>query len=233
MAVIHRLVGVEEKDAEAHATLVIAPQGNALGGHAHKEGNVPMSMDQSQTLLVGRMASNPEKKAVGSSTVVEFRLATNHSYRDKNGAWQVGASSFFSVQCWDRLADNVVKSLSKGDPVIVSGRIVQSSWMTTGPQGEEQTRSAVRVRALHIGPDLNQRVASVQADAFKKEQEKTMQSRTVEEQTPQDQIAQSQPVQNRAEHQSAQNSFGQQAATHDGRAEEQSFALTEEVKVGA
>lgn len=129
-----------------------------------------MSIDQSHMLMVGRMACDPEKKSVGQSVVVEFRIATNYSYRDKTGEWQDGDTSYFNVQCWDRLGFNVLRSLKKGDPVIVYGRMVQSTWKFTNDHGEEETRSMLRMRASYAGVDLNQRTVESFPDEKKARQ---------------------------------------------------------------
>ena len=61
------------------------------------------------------------------------------------------------VQCWGALGDNVCATVCKGMSVIVVGRIVQSTWEANGEDGKSVTRSVLRVRATHVGPDLGAR----------------------------------------------------------------------------
>ena len=61
------------------------------------------------------------------------------------------------VQCWGTLGDNVIATVGKGMSVIVVGRIVQSTWEASGEDGKTVTRSVLRVRATHVGPDLGAR----------------------------------------------------------------------------
>ena len=61
------------------------------------------------------------------------------------------------VQCWGALGDNVSATVCKGMSVIVVGRIVQSTWEANGEDGKSVTRSVLRVRATHVGPDLSAR----------------------------------------------------------------------------
>ncbi|MGV0397804.1 single-stranded DNA-binding protein [Corynebacterium suicordis] len=146
-----------------------------------------MSMDQAQMFIAGRIASDPKWKQVGeNSHVVEFRVATNHSYKDRDGEWKDGDSSFFQVQCWDRLGQNVFASLHKGYPVIAYGRMVQSSWTVTDHLGREETRSILRLRASYVGPDLNQREVTVLADKAKRAQEAQQSSQQTIQQSDED-----------------------------------------------
>lgn len=128
-----------------------------------------MSTDQSQMFIAGRVASDIKTKIFSdTSKVVEFRIATNHSFKDRDGQWQDGESSFFQVQCWDRLGTNVAGSLTKGDPVIAIGRMLQSSWTVQEGPESGATRSMLRLRASHVGPDLNQREVQVFPDRDKR-----------------------------------------------------------------
>lgn len=135
-----------------------------------------MSIDQASTVLVGRLTDTPQRREIGDSdrSLVEFRLACNNGYRDRNGTWQVGESTFVTVQCWERLGDNVLATMRKGMPAIVVGRLTLSTWKQTDGDREE-TRSVMRVRALAVGPDLNTRTGTIHKDAqsVRREEERT------------------------------------------------------------
>lgn len=151
-----------------------------------------MSTDQSQMFIAGRIASDFKEKTFGeNSRVVEFRIATNHSFKDRDGQWKDGDTSFFQVQCWDRLGTNVLPTLRKGMPVIVYGRLLQSTWtVQEGPEAGT-VRSMLRLRASHVGPDLNQREARVCADQHRRLQEE--EQKKAEAQAQAEQEEQSQP----------------------------------------
>lgn len=59
---------------------------------------------------------------------------------------------------WQDAAENVAESLSKGNRVIVSGRLKQRNFETR--DGEK--RSAVELEVDAIGPDLRWQVATVE-----------------------------------------------------------------------
>ena len=81
-------------------------------------------------------------------------LATR--YKDRNGD-QVEDTSFFDVTCWRDLADHVSASISKGDRVIIFGRLDQRSWETQ--DGEK--RSKVEIVADDVAPSLRWATAEV------------------------------------------------------------------------
>lgn len=105
--------------------------------------------NQNTTTLVGNLTRDPELKFTpAAKAVVEFGLAVNRR-------WQVGdewkeEASFFNVNAWESLAENIAESLVKGDRVIVVGELRQRSWETD----DGQKRSVVEVKATSVGPDL-------------------------------------------------------------------------------
>lgn len=106
--------------------------------------------------LAGNMASRPEMKHNSkTATMATFRLAVNHRYQDRAGAWKSAETTFITVQCWGKLAQNVVANGYLGMPILVIGRMYQSSWTRKNDEGKEEQFSALRIRASHIGPDMN------------------------------------------------------------------------------
>jgi single-strand DNA-binding protein len=70
-------------------------------------------------------------------------------FREGDG-WKDGETSYVRVNVWHDLAEHVVDSLSKGDRVVVVGRLRTRAWET--PEGDK--RSVVGVEADEIGPSL-------------------------------------------------------------------------------
>jgi single-strand DNA-binding protein len=83
-------------------------------------------------------------------------VAVNRRYQ-QNGEWQED-TSFFDVVCWRDLADNVSESISKGDRIIVTGRLEQRSWETQ----DGDKRSKVEIVADEVGPSLRWATARVE-----------------------------------------------------------------------
>lgn len=84
-------------------------------------------MNGNQIVISGRLTRDPELKVIPSGkSVARLGVASDYRYK-KNDEW-VGVPSFFDVEVWDETAENVAESLSKGDAVIVVGRMEQRSY---------------------------------------------------------------------------------------------------------
>ena len=107
--------------------------------------------------LVGNVVSDPQERITESGSVVtNFRMAVNPRKYDKfANRWLDGESMFFNVVCWRTLAGNVTESVSKGDPVIVQGKLRLRRW-----ESEDRSGVAVEIDAVHIGHDLTRGVAA-------------------------------------------------------------------------
>ncbi len=115
-----------------------------------------MAFDNTVT-IIGNVTRDPELRYLTSGTALaSFGVAWNNRYKDRNGD-QVEDTSFFDVTCWRDLADNVSESISKGDRVIVYGKLEQRSWETQ--DGEK--RSKVEIVADEVAPSLRWATAQV------------------------------------------------------------------------
>jgi len=110
-----------------------------------------MAFGVNNITILGNITRDPELRFTPSGTaVVNFGLAVNRNVQNKNsGEWETEAD-FFNVTAWYKLAENCAESLSKGDRVLVSGRLSQDSW----EDKEGQKRSAVKIIANVIAPSL-------------------------------------------------------------------------------
>ncbi|HEX4250453.1 MAG TPA: single-stranded DNA-binding protein [Pseudonocardia sp.] len=109
-------------------------------------------MNETEVTVVGNVISDVKSRRTGEGIrVVNFRVASNERRFDKGtGEWVDGDRFFVSVTCWRKLAAGVVASLSKGDPVVVTGRLY-----TRGYEVEGQRRSVTEIEASAVGPDLS------------------------------------------------------------------------------
>ena len=107
-------------------------------------------MPDTTTIICGNLTDAPELRFTpNGAAVANFRVAVTARVRDGNER-KDGETSFFRVTAWRQLAENATESLSKGDRVIVVGRLKARSWET--PEGER--RSVVEIDAEEIGPSL-------------------------------------------------------------------------------
>jgi single-strand DNA-binding protein len=91
-----------------------------------------------QVTIVGNLTSDPELKTTKTgSSVLKVGVAVNRRWKNKQDEWEETVS-YFDVNAWGELADNVAASLSKGSRVIVSGRLEQQSW--ENKEGQKQSK---------------------------------------------------------------------------------------------
>jgi single-strand DNA-binding protein len=76
----------------------------------------------------------------------------------QDGEWRDGDTSFLKVNVWRGQAEHLADSLSKGDRVMVTGRLRQRSWET--PEGEK--RSVAEIEADEVGASLKFATAKVE-----------------------------------------------------------------------
>jgi single-strand DNA-binding protein len=118
-----------------------------------------MAYNEVTTTAIGRVATdiNVRTTAQGKN-VANFRLVTQERRFDKDtNLWLDGERMFFTVSCWGWMATNVQRSLSKGDPVVVSGRLTLREYKADS--GEERVSLDLTARA--IGPDLSACTATI------------------------------------------------------------------------
>ena len=116
-------------------------------------------MAMGQVTIVGNLTDDPELRYTpNGAAVAKFRVAVNRRYKDQSGEWKDGDTSYFTVNAWRSLAENVAESLTRGANVIVVGRLQQRSWETQ--DGEKRT--VIEIEADEVGPSLRWATAKVE-----------------------------------------------------------------------
>lgn len=88
---------------------------------------------------------------LGGVPYTQFRLASTRRVLDRQtGAFRDGPTLWFTVKAWRATAVHLERSLSKGDPVVVVGRLAQSEWVAQ----DGAARSELVLEALAVGHDL-------------------------------------------------------------------------------
>lgn len=95
-----------------------------------------------KVIIMGLLGADPEKKEINGNTLVNFRLATNESWVDKEGNKQE-RTEWHSCQMWGKRADAFAKFFSKGDGVYVEGKLQTRSW--EDKEGNKRFRTEVVV----------------------------------------------------------------------------------------
>jgi single-strand DNA-binding protein len=114
---------------------------------------------ENQIIIVGNLTDDPELRYTpNGAAVVKFRVAVNRRFKDEAGNWKDGETSYFTVNAWRTLAENVAETLSRGTRVLVAGRLQMRSWETQ----EGDKRTVVEIEADEIGPSLRWATAKVE-----------------------------------------------------------------------
>lgn len=94
---------------------------------------------------MGNLTRDPELRSTpNGQSVCSFSLALNRSYKGADGNWQE-ATDYVDVTAWGPLGERVAQYVTKGRPVLVSGRLQSRSWEQDG-----QKRSKVEVVAQDV-----------------------------------------------------------------------------------
>jgi single-strand DNA-binding protein len=111
--------------------------------------------------VIGNLVTDVELRFTKSGeAVASFRIANTVRRFDRSQArWVDGDTHYFSVSCWRTLASNVVQSLSKGMPVIVTGKL-RSREVERACGDANHTVRYYDIEAIGVGPDLARGVAT-------------------------------------------------------------------------
>lgn len=104
-----------------------------------------MARSFNQVTLMGNLTRDPELRQIPSGqSVCNFSLALNRAYKGQDGEWQE-ATDFVDVVAWGPLGERVAQYVTKGRPVLVSGRLQSRNWEQDG-----QKRSKLEVVAQDV-----------------------------------------------------------------------------------
>ena len=85
-------------------------------------------MSVNKVILVGRLGRDPETRYTSSGQAVcNFSLATDETYKDRNGERQK-RTEWHKIVVWGKQAEIAQQYLKKGSLVYVEGRIQSRQW---------------------------------------------------------------------------------------------------------
>lgn len=114
-------------------------------------------MSEATITVVGNVVHHVENRNTHSGAkVCKFSVASSRSWKGDNG-WEQSETSYFDVECWGKLAENVNNTLWKGQAVIVHGHIRTDRW--EGDDGMKHQRQKIIAKA--VGPNLRRHMATV------------------------------------------------------------------------
>jgi len=98
--------------------------------------------DLNRHFFSGNLTRDPEVKNLPSgSTVTNFSIAVNSSFKDKSGEWKEN-TVFVDFDAWNGLGEAVAKVLNKGDKVYTESEYSLRSWEQ---DGEKRSKPSFRL----------------------------------------------------------------------------------------
>src|SRR5712672_3653746 len=94
-------------------------------------------MSVNKVILVGRLGRDPETRYTGGgSAVANFSVATDETYKDKNGERQK-RTEWHKIVVWGKQAEIAQQYLKKGSLIFIEGRIQSREWQDK--EGQKRT----------------------------------------------------------------------------------------------
>ena len=94
-------------------------------------------MSVNKVILVGRLGRDPETRYTsGGQAVANFSVATDESYKDRNGERQK-RTEWHKIVVWAKQAEIAQQYLKKGSLVFIEGRIQSREWQDK--EGQKRT----------------------------------------------------------------------------------------------
>ena len=93
-----------------------------------------MNTLRNKVSLIGRIGQNIEMQKVGALkdySLVKVPLATNESYKDKNGQWQ-DITQWHNLVIWGKTAERISSMVTKGQEIMIEGRLVNKQYEKDG-----------------------------------------------------------------------------------------------------
>ncbi len=88
-----------------------------------------MNTIKNKVQLVGHLGATPELKELeGGKKLTRFSIATNESYRTKDGETKTN-TSWHTVIAWGALAQNITKITQKGNEIVIVGKLAYNQYI--------------------------------------------------------------------------------------------------------
>ena len=85
-------------------------------------------MSVNKVILIGRLGKDPEVRKINvTTTVCNFPLATNESYKNQDGTY-TEQTEWHNIVMWRGVAERAERILKKGSTVFIEGKLKTRSW---------------------------------------------------------------------------------------------------------
>ena len=117
-----------------------------------------------KVIIYGNLTRDPELKSLPSgSAVASFGVATNRTWKDKDGS-KKESTEFHNCVAFGRIAEVIAQYMKKGKPIYIEGRIQTRSWEGK-EDGVKHYRTEVVVETFQFGPSTREDEGRSEASA--------------------------------------------------------------------
>ena len=110
-------------------------------------------------IIAGNLTKDPIfRQTTNGTPVVNFSIASNRRFRDKNDEWKEDVC-YVGIVAWNRLAESCRDKLKKGNAVLVDGELQSRTFKTE--DGNNRTIVEIKARRIQF---LNNRLSGVDGD---------------------------------------------------------------------
>lgn len=105
-----------------------------------------MARGVNKVTLIGNLGKDPELRHTGNGTAVcSMTLATNESYKDKNGD-VVDKTEWHNLVVWQNLAEICAQYLKKGSKIYIEGSLQTRKW--EDKDGADRYTTEIKVKEM-------------------------------------------------------------------------------------
>ncbi len=116
-------------------------------------------MNLNKTFIVGRLTRDPEQRTMPNGRQVSnFSIATNRIWTDRESGEKQEQVEFHNIVAFGKLAEICNQYLSKGQLILIEGRIQTRSW--DDQDGNKRSRTEIIAEIMQMGPKAGGRTAS-------------------------------------------------------------------------
>ena len=108
-----------------------------------------MARGVNKVILIGNLGADPETRAMPSGvTVVNLRLATSETWKDKQSGENKERTEWHNVVAFDRLAEIMGEYLKKGSKVYIEGSLTTRKWQDK--QGNDRYTTEIKATEMQM-----------------------------------------------------------------------------------
>lgn len=108
-------------------------------------------------IIAGNLTKDPVfRQTTNGTPVVNFSIASNRRFRDKNDEWKEDVC-YVGIVAWNRLAESCRDKLRKGNAVLVDGELQSRTFKTE--DGSNRTVVEIKARRIQF---LNKRASGTE-----------------------------------------------------------------------